>query len=162
MRAAIARAPDDIELGLQCAADLELAGEAQAAEELLAELYRQAPEHPDVLNSYGYLLVERNKELDRAERLIAGALAQEPENPAFLDSMGWLCYKRGDLRTAAEWLRRAIERGGRHPEIYEHLARVQIDQGDRGEAARTLRRGLAVAPESSILLEMIELLDQGD
>lgn len=150
------RAPADTAILLEYAVALDAADRRAAADSIAAALLAARPDDPLLLNFYGYMLVEREHDLDRAEDLIRRALARSPEEPAFLDSMGWLWYKRGRLEEAARWLQRAIELGGRHPEIYAHLARVQIDMGRQTEAERTIRLGLGIEPHDLELRGLLE------
>ena len=97
--------------------------------------------------------------IGEAQRLIVRAVELEPENPAFLDSLGWLWYKKGDLEKAEHWLQAAVEKGGRHPEIFGHLARVQIERGRIAEAEGTLRLGLTWDPDDVELGRLLETLE---
>ncbi len=153
---ALKRAPGDSALRVDHATLLEEAGRTDEAEEALRSVLAQEPGNAVALNALGYLLADHGRRLDEAESLIRGALQEDPDRPAFLDSIGWLCYKKGDLKEAERWLQRAIEKGGRHPEIYGHLARVQIERGKRRQAEETLRKGLAWSPQDSILLRLLQ------
>jgi len=157
-REAFSRAPEEPDVLLEYASSLEETGRSREAEAMLLPLIEADSADARALNFVGYLWADHGERLDEAERLIRRALADDPDNPAFLDSMGWLWYKRGDLDQAEEWLQKAVDRGGRHPEIFEHLARVQIEKSRNREAAETLRRGIALTPESRELREMLDSL----
>jgi len=155
---AVRRVPEDLLLALQYATRLEAAGRQAAADSVILPRLSAHPDEAVLLNYYGYTLVERDSDLGRAEQLIRRALDQEPENPAFLDSMGWLCYKKGQLRSAEQWLQRAVEHEGRHGEIFLHLARVQLARGDRAAARRTVERGLRWNEGHAELQELLKTL----
>ena len=151
LEAARRREPESIDVELEYAACLEALDRETEAEEAIRAVLAREPGSAPALNFLGYLWVERGVRLPEAEELIGLALAADPENPAYLDSMGWLWYKRGDLDQAGQWLRQAIEKGGHHPEIYAHLAQVDVERGRIGEARATLEAGLQWNPEDSSL-----------
>jgi len=159
IREAVRRAPEDQDILLEHASILELLGHIELAENILRSLIARDPEFARGLNFLGYMWVDHDMQLSRAEELIERAVELEPENPAFLDSMGWLWYKKGHLEKAEHWLQQSVEKGGRHPEIFVHLARVQIERGRTAEAEKTLRLGLVWEPEDPQLGELLEALD---
>ena len=74
-----------------------------------------------------------------------------------VDSLGWVQYREGDLKGAAETLRRAY--GGRpDAEIGAHLGEVLWVMGDRGEANRIWQESLKSAPDNETLLKTIKRL----
>ncbi len=159
VREALTRAPDDDDVRLEYATFLEANARIDEATEAVDTVLAHTPENAEALNFMGYMWIDRGMRLDEAETLIKRALKQDPQNPAFLDSMGWLWYKRGDLGRAEEWLNRAISLGGRHPEIYRHLAQVVLDAGRAAEALRVLELGLKWNPEDPALTDFLESLE---
>lgn len=157
MREAVRRAPDRAELLIDLATFLEESGSAAEAEEVLRTFLAQHPDDAVALNGLGYLLVENGRDLAEAEKLISRALESRPDDPAILDSMGWLWYKKGDLGKAEKWLQRAIGKGGMHPEIFAHLARVHSERRDFDRARQTLEQGLQINPGD----EMLDSLRRG-
>jgi Flp pilus assembly protein TadD len=146
IRAAARRAPQANDVQLEYAAFVESINRLAEAEEVLQGILGRDPHHAEALNFLGYMWVDRGRNLEEAQQLIRGALQRQPNNPAFLDSMGWLWYKRGDLKRAETWLERATAAGGRHPEIYQHLAQVKREQGKVAEAREILEQGLELNP----------------
>jgi len=159
VREALRLSPDDADVLLEYASFLEETGQLDQAERVLRPLIAGDSADARALNFVGYMLVDNDRRLDEAEGMILEALDQEPGNPAFLDSMGWLWYKRSNLSRAEDWLRKAVEEGGRHPEIFVHLARVQIERKRQQEAIATLRRGLELNPRARDLQELLDSLD---
>ncbi len=159
-RTALEQDPENDLIKLEYAGFLEAAGELEKAAGMAREILDRDSQHPEALNFLGYLWVEQGTRLDEAEKLIGQALKSQPENPAFLDSMGWLWYKRGDLDRAEKWLNRAIASGGRHPEIYRHLAQVILELGRIAEAQEVLELGLKWNPRDAALSDF--LMSLGD
>ena len=54
------------------------------------------------------------------------ALELEPAEPAILDSMGWVEYRLGNIKSAEDYLRRALELRN-DPEIAAHLEEITVD-----------------------------------
>ena len=106
-----------------------------AAEGELRKVLKDDPDDGPAANALGYLYAERSVNLEEARRLVELALKQEPENGAYLDSMGWVFYRKGDLKTALEYLKKAIER---EPDavIADHLGDVHFRLGQTSEALK--------------------------
>jgi Flp pilus assembly protein TadD len=147
-------APADGGVLLEYASFLDATGQTAEMEALIQAHLRQAPEDAAALNFLGYTWVERGVRLDEAAALIEQALRLQPENPAFLDSMGWLWYKKGRPDRAESYLETAAAKGGRHPEIYRHLAIVRLERGHPAAAREALEAGLTLYPGDSTLASM--------
>jgi tetratricopeptide (TPR) repeat protein len=93
------------------------------------------PKNAQVLNYYGYMLVDRGVRLDEAQDLIQRAVDQEPFNGAYLDSLGWVYFKQNKLDEAENALRKAVEHEPHDPTIREHLGDVYSKQGRTDQAA---------------------------
>ena len=88
--------------------------------------------------------------LPEARKLIEKALELAPDDYFIMDSLGWVLYREGDLKGAAEQLRRAYV-GRPDAEIGAHLGEVLWVTGparrgaiasgrSRSRRARTTRR----------------------
>ena len=79
-------------------------------------------------NFLGYLLADKNKNLDRAMKLIKKSLDAEPHNPSYLDSLGWVLYRMKHYQKALDILKIArtnFEKKNINESIvYEHLGDV--------------------------------------
>ncbi len=111
-----------------------------------------------ILNNWGYFLIIHTDRLDFADSLISEALKMEPENPIFLDSKAWVEFKRGNIESAYEFLKKAIEKGADDPEIFEHMGIVLEKQGKIREAIRWFERALRADPSRKYLKERIKWL----
>ena len=123
------------------------------AEKTLIDLYRLAPDDPQVCNFYGYLLATMNKDLDHAETLVKHALEKEPDNAYYIDSLGWVYYQRGDYANAVTQLERAVKIAKEDPTMLEHL-------GDAYSGLSRFKEALAVYQHSSRLQSNPELREK--
>jgi len=97
-------------------------------------------------------LIRKAIEEDRKQRKASKLYDPEKDrdSPAYLDSLGWVLFKQGKAKEARPHLLEAVKQPeGRHTEIYDHLAEVQITLGERDEAVATWRRALEVASPTS-------------
>jgi Flp pilus assembly protein TadD len=121
----------------------------------LRKLIEVQPEHAHAYNALGYSFAERNTRLPEARKLIEKALELSPEDYFIIDSLGWVLYREGNLKGAAEQLRRAY--GGRpDAEIGAHLGEVLWVIGRRDEAERIWQESLKSAPENDTLQKTIK------
>ncbi|MBT8446285.1 MAG: tetratricopeptide repeat protein, partial [Gammaproteobacteria bacterium] len=117
------------------------------------------PENAQALNALGYTLADRTERYDEALELIERALAISEDDFYVLDSMGWVLYRLGRLQESVEYLQRA--RAIRNdPEVAAHLGEVLWVMGDRDAAREILEAALETSPESEILLDVIQRLQQ--
>jgi tetratricopeptide (TPR) repeat protein len=160
MREAVRRAPENPDLLIELVSFLSETDASGEAEEILRGMLERRPDHSVALNALGYMFAARGVNLEEAEVLIRRAVELDPENAAILDSMGWLWYKRGELHEAEKWLKKAIRKGGRHPEIFSHLAQVQVERREWKKAVRTLERGLESNPQDPSLSDFLRMLKE--
>lgn len=123
----------------------------------LRKLIKLRPDYAHAYNALGYSFAERNLRLAEARKLIERALELSPEDYYIIDSMGWVLYRMGDLKGAAEHLRRAYE-GRPDAEIGAHLGEVLWEMGDRAEAERIWQESLKRHPENEILQNTVKRL----
>jgi len=123
----------------------------------LLQLIELKPDHAHAYNALGYSLADRNERLSEARKLIEKALELAPEDYYIMDSMGWVLYRMGDLKGAAQQLRRAW-RGRPDGEIGAHLGEVLWVLGERAEAEGIWREALEASPASDTLQKTIERL----
>lgn len=123
-------------------------------EQNLQKLIQVKPDHAHAYNALGYSLAERNLRLAEARKLIEKALELAPEDLFIVDSMGWVLYRMGDLKGAAEQLRRAWN-GRPDGEIGAHLGEVLWMLGERAEARRIWQEALKAGPENETLLKTL-------
>jgi tetratricopeptide (TPR) repeat protein len=123
----------------------------------LKKLIEVRPDHAHAYNALGYSLAERNMRLPEARKLIERALELAPDDYFIVDSMGWVLYREGDLKGAAEQLRRAYS-GRPDAEIGAHLGEVLWVMGERDEADRIWQESLKASPENETLQKTIKRL----
>ena len=123
----------------------------------LRELIQIKPDHAHAYNALGYSLADRNERLPEARKLIEKALELAPEDYYIMDSLGWVLYRMGDLKGAAQQLRRAWQ-GRPDGEIGAHLGEVLWVLGEHAEAEGIWREALEASPDSDTLKQTIQRL----
>jgi tetratricopeptide (TPR) repeat protein len=91
---------------------------------LYEEALRLDPANHLVLNNYAYSLAERGTQLERAKEMATKAVAAKPDNTSYLDTMGWIYFRLGEYKEAAEYVKKAIEKGEVSAVVYEHLGDI--------------------------------------
>src|SRR2546423_1447027 len=149
--------PDQPELLYDFALTAEKLEKYDVLEANLRKLIEVKPDHPHAYNALGYSFAERNTRLGEARKLVEKALELAPEDYFIIDSFGWVQYREGDLKGAAQTLRRAYD-GRPDAEIGAHLGEVLWMLGQRGEANRIWQESLQSAPDNETLLKTIKRL----
>src|SRR5262249_51716117 len=127
--------------------DLNQTDKAVAQLKLLLE---RDPNNPTFNNDLGYVWAEQGTNLPEAEKVIRKAIEEDRkqrkaspqynaetdrDSSAYLDSLGWVLFKQGKTKEARSHLLEAIkDKEGQHTEIYDHLAEVYLDLGEKAEA----------------------------
>ncbi len=154
---ALAKEPEQPDLLYDFALTAEKLERYDVLESNLRKLIQVRPDHAHAYNALGYSFAERNTRLPEARKLIEKALELAPEDFFIIDSLGWVQYREGDLKGAADTLRRAY--GGRpDAEIGAHLGEVLWVMGRRDEANRVWQESLKTAPDNETLLKTIKRL----
>jgi tetratricopeptide (TPR) repeat protein len=152
---ALQKEPDQPELLYDYALTAEKLERYDVLESNLRKLIQVRPDHAHAYNALGYSFAERNMRLPEARKLIERALELAPDDYFIIDSLGWVLYREGDLKGAAEQLRRAY--GGRpDAEIGAHLGEVLWAMGERDEANRVWQESLKSSPENETLQKTIK------
>jgi Flp pilus assembly protein TadD len=149
--------PEQPELLYDHAITAEKLARFDVLESSLRKLIRLKPDYAHAYNALGYSFADRNTRLPEARKLIERALELSPEDYYIIDSMGWVLYRMGDLKGAAEYLRRAYE-GRPDAEIGAHLGEVLWKMGDRAEAERIWQEALKGNPENETLQKTVKRL----
>ena len=148
--------------GLQLSVCHDELDQPETTRAILEELREQFPTDPEVANSLGYFLAEKNTDLDLAESLIREALEQEPGTGAYLDSMGWVKYRKGLYEEAFDYIIQAVNVLPEDPVILEHLGLVLREMGQVAEAEEMLRRALILGGDPERLQEHLKNLPTPD
>lgn len=132
-------------------------------ESILKSPHLKALNIPEVLNYYGYTLLNLNRSAGDAEKglaLVVRALElMKPDDPksAVLDSKAWGLYRLGRYEEAlATILLIKDERFLEDDEYLEHLGSIQAALGKKAEATKTFRRLLKVSPKHPAALEYLK------
>ncbi len=112
------------------------------AEQMFQKSLTVKPHDPEVLNDYGYMLVDRGIRLDEAISMIHSAVNEDPTNGAYLDSLGWAYFKQGNLPEAQQYLQQAISHDSTDPTILGHLGDVYAKMGQPDRAEQTWQKAL--------------------
>jgi tetratricopeptide (TPR) repeat protein len=147
--------PDQPDLLYDQALTAEKLDRFDVLEASLKRLIQLRPDHAHAYNALGYSFAERNIRLPEAKQLIEKALELSPGDFFIVDSMGWVLYRMGDLKGAAEQLRRAW-RGRADGEIGAHLGEVLWMLGERDEARSIWQEALKASPENETLQKTLK------
>ncbi|ARO13736.1 TPR domain protein [Ketogulonicigenium robustum] len=105
----------------------------------------EAPDQPLISNYLGYLLIDRNEQLDEGLGLIQRAIAADPNNGAIVDSLGWAYFRLGRYDEAVVQLERAVTLEPVEYEINDHLGDAYWQVGRKREARFQWQRALSFA-----------------
>ena len=152
---ALEKAPEQPDLLYDHALTAEKLDRFDVLEASLKKLIELKPDHAHAYNALGYSFAERNIRLPEAKKLIERALELSPGDFFIIDSMGWVLYRMGDLKGAAEQLRRAWS-GRPDGEIGAHLGEVLWTLGDREEARRIWQEAMQANPENETLQKTLK------
>ncbi len=157
LSAASVAQPESIEIKYELGMLYERKGQLKEAERLLREVIAQDPGHAHAYNALGYALADRNVKLPEALKLITRALEISPQDPFILDSMGWVKFRMGERAAAIDYLTQAYRK---RPEadIAAHLGEVLWLEGDRVQALKIFKEGVAAEPGNATLNETIKRL----
>jgi tetratricopeptide (TPR) repeat protein len=114
----------DVDAISQLAVVYEALKRYDETDSLYEEALRLDPKNHLVLNNYAYSLSERGIHLDRAKEMATKAVAAKPDNSSYLDTMGWVYFRLEDYKEAAEYVKKAIEKGEVSAVVYEHLGDI--------------------------------------
>jgi tetratricopeptide (TPR) repeat protein len=128
------------------------------ASEQLEILMKDDPDNPTFLNDLGFIWADHDMKFDEAEKLIRKAIEKDREqrkkledltpeedqdSSAYLDSLGWVLFKKKDYKEAKKYLVEATKlKGGKHIEIYDHLADTHMALGEKADAIKVWKEAL--------------------
>jgi len=124
--------------------------DSDAALRILLPLIKLRPHDATSLNLAGYLLADRNQQLDDAQAMLTQARELSPGDPAVLDSWGWLQLQRKHTRDAIRALDKASRYAPREPEIVLHLATAWAADHQPKTAARLLDQAEGLHPQPDV------------
>lgn len=118
------------------AALLERLGRFRESDSLLRGIIAKDSTNHIAMNYLGYVLADRNQNLDEAAFLIGRALQLAPDNGAYLDSRAWLEFRQGRYEAALKSVNAAMEAHRNDEVILEHRARILEALGRTQDALR--------------------------
>lgn len=124
----------------------ERGGDWEKAEADFVRALELNPDQPDVLNYFGYSLVEQGRRLDEARDMIERAVQQAPNRGYIVDSLGWVLYRLGDFEQAAVHLEEAVRLDPVDPTINDHFGDALWRIGRQMEARFQWSRALSFNP----------------
>ena len=151
MNKAVNNLPNNPELIYDYAMAAERIDKLDIMEAGLRKVIQMKPNFPAAYNALGYSFADRNIRLNEAKSLIETAVKLAPGDHYMLDSLGWVHYRLGNLKEAAEYLRKAYEIQA-DPEIAAHLGEVLWKQGMVEEAKKIWAEALRANPENDVLV----------
>jgi predicted Zn-dependent protease len=146
----VATYPDDDDLRLAQGFVFERLDRVGEAVAVMRDVLARRPDDPTALNSLGYTLVDRTRNVREGHDLIARAIAARPDSYAIIDSMGWALFRLGRPAEAREWLQRSWDRS-QDPEVAAHLGEVLWSLGERDAARQLWNEAAARAPDNRTL-----------
>lgn len=152
--------PNDIDLLYARGLQYERLGNLAGIEADLRKILELQPENANAWNALGYTLVDHEIRLQEAEEYLQKAIELDPNSAAIIDSMGWLYYRKGELKKAEMYLRRALVQAY-DPEIAAHLSEVLFKRDEIQEAKAILAKALRRFPDSEVLIETRDRLMPG-
>lgn len=134
--------PDSEKLLFDYGLQLERTGRLEEAIDVMAEIIKRNPDHPEALNFIGYSWADTDRNLEQALEYIARAMELKPGNGYIQDSLGWVYFKLGDLIRAQKELSEALTLVPDDPHIYDHLGDVYMAMGKSSDALKAYQTAL--------------------
>ena len=119
-------------------------GDQKAALEDFREVVTAAPNNPQGLNNYAYLLSEVGKQPTEALKYAQKARELSPGAAEYSDTLGWILYREGLYPLAVSELERAAK--GDNPAWKYHLAMAYAKAGDFERGKASLQAALKLNP----------------
>lgn len=124
----------------------------------------KVPDSPEMNNLLAYLYALKVTDLDEALKLINLALLEDPQNIAYLDTLGWVYFQRREYDKAFE-VYMSLERKVQSEnyamgldEVYYHIGMIYEQKGDKDEAVRYYRMGIASNPDNALIRTRMQSL----
>ncbi|ABM45181.1 hypothetical protein H704_00350 [Bartonella bacilliformis Peru38] len=139
---------DDWQLFYQRAIAFEHLKQWPKAENDLRKALELFPDQPQVLNYLGYMLIERDQELEESLRMLQKASKLQSQNSYILDSLGWAYYKLKQYDQAVEILETAVKLQPQDPVLNDHLGNAYWQIGRKREAIFQWNHAIDGQPEN--------------
>jgi tetratricopeptide (TPR) repeat protein len=117
---------------------------------------------PEILNYYGYSLIDLNRSLEEVEKgyqMVVKALELDKSgnpNEAYLDSKAWGLYRKGMYEEAFATLSLIKDKNFEKDYVYwEHLAAIQAALGKKADATKSYKKLLKLRPNHAAAKEFL-------
>lgn len=146
-----------VRMKVDMAMNLERMGDYDKAFDLFDSLldvkYAKIINLPEILNYYGYTLIDLNRnqaELDSGISMVQRALdLTSDSNFAYIDSKAWGLYRKGDFKRALEQMQLISDSSFFNDKTYwEHLAAIQEALGLMPDAQKSYKKLLKLQPKN--------------
>ncbi|WP_320006755.1 tetratricopeptide repeat protein [Maridesulfovibrio sp.] len=141
--------PNNPQILFQLGVIAEKEGNLNQTLKYMEQIITSYPDHADALNFIGYILADRNEQLDRALVLISRANRLEPDNGYILDSLAWVNYRMGKFEEAWEIIKRAVSLKPKQSELWDHYGDIAAALGNKKSAAMGYRKALKLDPNKA-------------
>jgi tetratricopeptide (TPR) repeat protein len=111
-------------IALKIANNYELMDSITVAVVWLEQLLAREPEKHVAMNNLGYMLIDRNIDVNRGLSLVEKALTYIPDEFSYLDSKAWGLYKIGKYKESLEIFEKLEGYGINSKELWLHIAAV--------------------------------------
>ncbi len=122
----------------------------------MVELY---PENGSLANTLGYLLADRNQELELARKLIEKAIKLDKVNRAtYLDSLAWVHYRQGNYKKAKKYMEKSLgifklAHENISSEVHLHMGRI-YEKFDKHDLAKQSYQNAIKANSDSEIVKL--------
>ena len=127
---------------------LMLQGKPEEARKQFEQALAVDPQAAVAANNLAWNYAQREgANLDVALSLAQTAKARLPQAWEVDDTLGWIYYKKGLATLAITSLRQGTGRNPSNPTLHYHLGLAYLRNGDKSEAAKSLREALKLNPQ---------------
>ncbi len=103
---------------------------------------KDLPKFWEPYNNLAYLYADQSQSLDEALRLARKAIELSENNSSSLDTLGFVYYKLKKLDLAEKAYLKALALAPNHPYILYHLALLNMEKKDPGQAKKYLKKAI--------------------
>jgi len=148
-QAALAKAPNDVDLKLRIGSSQVIAGHPEQAIPTLKEVYREKPNSPEANHFLGRAMLLAGQSTADAERYLDAAADAEPKNPEYQLYAGMAALDAKDYKKADTDLKRALELDSTLADAYWQIGELEQDEGLTDDAIKDLNTALRMKPSRS-------------